>query len=88
MEFFKAITFFEYLGLDKNMRMSTKTVLIGMPVQNFVLNMTKIHFDPDYDNMALEDFEPMVRKSLFQDQEIQSIRKEITLKNPFYLWIE
>ena len=59
---FQGYYFFEYLGLDKNMRDEYKDSPYWHACAEFCAKYDQNSFDPEYDNMALEDFEPMVRK--------------------------
>ena len=59
---FQGYYFFEYLGLDKNMRDEYKDSPYWHACAEFCAKYDQNSFDPEYDNMALEDFEPMVKK--------------------------
>ena len=76
---FQGYYFFEYLGLDKNMRDEYKDSPYWHACAEFCAKYDQNSFDPDYDNMALEDFEPMVRK-VFARPKNSIYKKEITLK--------
>lgn len=58
---FQGYYFFEYLGLDKDMREQFR----GHPWFDYTAQFCELYdqssFDPDYESMSLEDFEPMVR---------------------------
>jgi predicted HD phosphohydrolase len=59
---FQGYYFFDYLGLDKNMREKFR----GHPSFEYTAQFCHLYdqcaFDPDYDNMPLEAFEPMVHR--------------------------
>ena len=50
------------IGLDKNMRDEYKDSPYWHACAEFCAKYDQNSFDPEYDNMTLEDFEPMVRK--------------------------
>jgi predicted HD phosphohydrolase len=58
---FQGYYFFEHFGLDKNVREQYR----GHPLFDYVAEFCEKYdqnsFDPDYDSMKLEEFEPMVR---------------------------
>lgn len=58
---FQGYYFFDYLGLDKNLREQYR----GHPLFDYVAEFCEKYdqnsFDPDYKSMKLEEFEPMVR---------------------------
>ena len=58
---FQGYYFFEYLGLDKNMRDEYRDSPYWHACAEFCAKYDQNSFDPEYENMALEDFEPMVR---------------------------
>ena len=59
---FQGYYFFEYMGLDKNMRDQYKGHEHWDDCAEFCAKYDQNSFDPDYDNMTLEEFEPMVRR--------------------------
>jgi len=59
---FQGYYFFEYLGLDKNMRDEFKDSDHWRDCAEFCAKYDQNSFDPDYKNMVIEDFEPMVRR--------------------------
>ena len=62
---FQGYYFFEYLGLDKNMRDKFKDHPYFDDCKEFCEKYDQNSFDPDYDTLDLEFFIPMV-KELFQ----------------------
>ena len=58
---FQGYYFFEHLGLDKNMRDQFKGNEHWQDCAEFCAKYDQNSFDPEYDNMALQEFEPMVR---------------------------
>ena len=58
---FQGYYFFEYLGLDRNMRESFREHPWFSHVEEFCAAYDQNSFDPAYDTMPLEAFEPMVR---------------------------
>ena len=59
---FQGYYFFEYLGLDKNMRDEFKDSDHWRDCAEFCAKYDQNSFDHDYKNMVIEDFEPMVRR--------------------------
>ena len=59
---FQGYYFFEHLGLDKNMRDEFKDSPYWHACAEFCAKYDQNSFDPEYDNMPIEAFEPMVRK--------------------------
>ena len=59
---FQGYYFFEYLGLDKNMRDEFKDSDHWRDCAEFCAKYDQNSFDPHYKNMVIEDFEPMVRR--------------------------
>ena len=58
---FQGYYFFEHLGLDKNMRDDYKDSPYWHACAEFCAKYDQNSFDPEYDNMTLEEFEPMFR---------------------------
>ena len=58
---FQGYYFFEYLGLDRNMRDQFREDPWFSYVEEFCAAYDQNSFDPEYDTMPLEAFEPMVR---------------------------
>lgn len=58
---FQGYYFFEYLGLDRNMRDRFKNDPWFSYVEEFCALYDQTSFDPKYESMPLEAFEPMVR---------------------------
>ena len=58
---FQGYYFFEYLGLDKNMRDEYRDSPYWHACAEFCAKYDQNSFDPEYENMSLEEFEPMVR---------------------------
>jgi len=58
---FQGYYFWEYLGLDKNTRDQFKDSDHWKDCAEFCAKYDQNSFDPEYDNMSLEEFEPMVR---------------------------
>jgi predicted HD phosphohydrolase len=71
---FQGYYFFHYVGLDKNLRDQFKGHKYWKDCAEFCDKYDQNSFDPNYENMTLEDFEPMV-KSVFS-QTKQSIYKK------------
>ena len=59
---FQGYYFFEYLGLDKNMRDRFKGHPLYDYVAEFCAKYDQSSFDPDYESMPLDAFAPMVRR--------------------------
>ena len=57
---FQGYYFFEYLGLDKNMRDEFKDSDHWRDCAEFCAKYDQNSFEPDYKNMVIEEFEPMV----------------------------
>lgn len=58
---FQGYYFFDYLGLDKNMRDEYKDSPHWHACAEFCAKYDQNSFDPEYENMSIEEFEPMVR---------------------------
>ena len=76
---FQGYYFFEYLGLDKNLRDEYKDNENWQACAEFCAKYDQNSFDPNYDSMSIEEFEPMVRRVFAQPRTLY-IRNEITLK--------
>jgi predicted HD phosphohydrolase len=59
---FQGYYFFEYLGLDKNMREQFRDHPWFSYAAEFCEAYDQNSFDPSYETMTLADFEPMVRR--------------------------
>jgi len=59
---FQGYYFFEYLGLDKNMRDQYRDHPWYAYTAEFCEKYDQNSFDPSYESMKLVDFEPMVRR--------------------------
>jgi predicted HD phosphohydrolase len=58
---FQGYYFFEYLGLDKNLREQFRGHPCFDRTEEFCAKYDQSSFEPGYDSMPLEAFEPMVR---------------------------
>ena len=58
---FQGYYFFEHFGLDKNMRDEYRDSPYWHACAEFCAKYDQNSFDPEYENMSLEEFEPMVR---------------------------
>ncbi len=63
---FQGYYFFHHVGLDRNMRDQFKDHPFYDDCAEFVAKYDQNAFDPDYDNMTLEEFRPMVESVLSQ----------------------
>ena len=63
---FQGYYFFHHVGLDRNMRDQFKDHPFYDDCAEFVAKYDQNAFDPDYDNMTLEEFRPMVESILSQ----------------------
>jgi predicted HD phosphohydrolase len=63
---FQGYYFFEYLGLDKNLRDEYKDNENWQACAEFCAKYDQNSFDPNYDSMSIEEFEPMVRRVFAQ----------------------
>ena len=61
---FQGYYFFEHLGLDKNLRDQYRDHPHFEYTARFCLNHDQNAFDPNYENLPLSFFEPMVRRLL------------------------
>ena len=59
---FQGYYFFDHLGLDKDMRDQFENNENWQACAEFCEKYDQNSFDPNYDNMHIEDFEPMVRR--------------------------
>lgn len=59
---FQGYYYYEYVGLDKNRREQFKDSPYYEHTREFIDEFDMPAFDPDYPTMALEEFEPMVRR--------------------------
>ena len=58
---FQGYYFFDFLGLDKNMRDEYRDSPYWHACAEFCAKYDQNSFDPDYECMSIEEFEPMVR---------------------------
>jgi len=61
---FQGYYFFEYLGLDRNQRDAYRDSPYYQYTADFCANYDQNSFDPAYDTLPLEAFEPLVRRVL------------------------
>ena len=59
---FQGYYFFHHVGLDRNMRDQFKDHPYYEDCAEFVAKYDQNAFDPDYDNMTLDEFRPMVER--------------------------
>ena len=59
---FQGYYFFEHIGLDKNMRDEFKDHEYWDDCAEFCAKYDQNSFDPEYENMSIEEFIPMVHK--------------------------
>ena len=59
---FQGYYWFEFIGQDKNAREKYKDHKYYQDCVDFCANWDQTSFDPDYDTLPLEHFEPMVRR--------------------------
>ena len=59
---FQGYYFFEYVGLDKNLRDEFKGHKYWNDCAEFCSKYDQNSFDPEYENMSMEEFEPMVQR--------------------------
>jgi predicted HD phosphohydrolase len=59
---FQGYYFFHHLGLDKNARDKYRDHALFDYVAEFCEKYDQSSFDPDYESMKLEEFEPMVKR--------------------------
>ena len=58
---FQGYYFFDFLGLDKNMRDEYRDSPYWHACAEFCAKYDQNSFDPEYECMSIEEFEPMVR---------------------------
>ncbi len=73
---FQGYYFFHHLGLDRNMRDQFKDSPYYEDCAEFVAKYDQNAFDPDYDNMTLEDFRPMVERVLSEPRNSIYIKQD------------
>lgn len=73
---FQGYYFFEHLGLDKDMREQFRDHPWFGYTEEFCAKYDQAAFEPDYDTLPLETFEPMLRKLMRRPQ--RSIYKRET----------
>tara|TARA_B110000014_G_C20125666_1_gene599382 strand:- start:5560 stop:6150 length:591 start_codon:yes stop_codon:yes gene_type:complete len=66
---FQGYYFFNYLGLDKNLRDEFKGHEYWNDCAEFCAKYDQNSFDPDYENMSLDEFKPMVQKVFSKPKE-------------------
>ena len=59
---FQGYYFFQYLGLDKNMREQFKSHPYYQYTLDFCDKYDQNSFDPDFKSLSLDEFEPMVKR--------------------------
>ena len=74
---FQGYYFWEYLGMDKNTRDQYKESEHWNDCAEFCAKYDQNSFDPEYDNMPLEEFEPMVRNVFSKPKNSPYIRSEL-----------
>ena len=72
---FQGYYFFHYLGLDQNMRDRFKGNENWQACAEFCEKYDQNCFDPDYENMSIEEFEPMVRQVFARPKRSIYLRK-------------
>ncbi len=73
---FQGYYFFHHLGLDRNMRDQFKDSPYYEDCAEFVAKYDQNAFDPDYENMTLEEFRPMVERVLSEPKNSIYIKKD------------
>lgn len=73
---FQGYYFFHHLGLDRNMRDQFKDSPYYEDCAEFVAKYDQNAFDPDYDNMTLEDFRPMLERILSEPKNSIYIKQD------------
>lgn len=74
---FQGVNFFHHLGLDRNMRDQFKDSPYYAACEEFIDKYDCPAFDPDYDTLPLEFFEPMVMK-LFETPQTSIYKRALT----------
>ena len=59
---FQGYYYYDFVGLDKNRRDALKDSPYYEYAREFIDKYDMPAFDPDYENMSIEEFEPMVRR--------------------------
>jgi predicted HD phosphohydrolase len=75
---FQGYYFFEYLGLDKNMRDRFKDHPLYGYTAEFCEKYDQTSFDPNYDTMPLTAFEPMLRNVMQRPRRSIYMREQRT----------
>ena len=73
---FQGYYFFHHLGLDRNMRDQFKGSPYYEDCAEFVAKYDQNAFDPDYENMTLDEFRPMVERVLSEPKNSIYIKQD------------
>ena len=73
---FQGYYFFEYVGLDKNLRDQFKGHEHWNDCLEFCAKYDQNSFDPKYENMTIEEFEPMVRNVFSKPKQSIYLRRD------------
>ena len=73
---FQGYYFFEYVGLDKNLRDNFKGHKYWDDCAEFCAKYDQNSFDPEYENMSIEEFEPMVNNVLSKPKNSIYLRRD------------
>ena len=73
---FQGYYFFEYVGLDKNLRDNFKGHKYWDDCAEFCAKYDQNSFDPEYENMSIEEFEPMVSSVLSKPKNSIYLRRD------------
>ena len=73
---FQGYYFFEYVGLDKNLRYQFKGHEHWNDCLEFCAKYDQNSFDPKYENMTIEEFEPMVRNVFSKPKQSIYLRRD------------
>lgn len=73
---FQGYYFFEYLGLDKNMREQFRDHPWFEAAAEFCEKYDQPAFDPEYDSLPLQAFEPMLRRVMARPQRSIYLRED------------
>jgi len=73
---FQGYYFFEYVGLDKNLRDQFKGHEHWNDCLEFCAKYDQNSFDPEYENMTIEEFEPMVRNVFSKPKQSIYLRRD------------